>query len=138
MAGFLANGYKTTLFGLWLATLNGLTLKLFKSNTNPNGTETAGTFTEANFTGYASQALNTFPAFGLDGSNNAASTAGVYTFTQTGTGVTNDIYGYYCVTAGGLLVFSERDPNAPFAMNATGRVYQVNITMTGGTASGFA
>ena len=138
MAAFLANGIKVTLFNLWIASLNALTLGLFQSNTTPSGVETFATFTAATFTGYAAQALNSFPNFALNGANEAESNAGPYTFTQTGTGVTNNIYGYFAYSAANALYFSERAATAPFAMNATGLIYQVTPDIQGGTATGLS
>jgi hypothetical protein len=135
MAAFLANGIKVTLFNLWRASLNALNLRLFQNNITPNGTETNVTFQEATFTGYASQ-VPTFPLFALNALNEAESNAGTYTFTQTGVAVTNNIFGYYLNDGANNLYFSERDPAAPFAMNATGRIYQVTPDIQGGTATG--
>lgn len=96
-----------------------LSLRLFASNTTPSDTDTAGTYTEAAFAGYA--------AITLTGAswNNAASGAISYsaqqTFTRSTTGVTENIYGYYCTqVTSGTLLYSERDAAAPVAMTNNG------------------
>lgn len=70
---------KRTLYGN--AGAENITLKLFKSNTTPAETDVAGTFTEADFTGYSSQTLT---------SSQSGSTWAVPTTTG---GVTSSTYG---------------------------------------------
>jgi len=95
-----------------------LLLKLYKNNITPSDTDTAGTYTEAGFPGYA--------AITLTGASWNAAASGVITYsaqqTFTCSGVsTDDVYGYYVVqSASGTLLYSERDPAAPFAVRNSG------------------
>jgi hypothetical protein len=102
--------------------LENWTLKLFKSNTTPAETDTAATYTEADFTGYAAKTLTrsvsgstwSTPASAAPAgswsaeASVAASTYGAaaQVFSCTGTG--NTIYGYYIVGAtSGKLILAE-------------------------------
>lgn len=103
-----------------------LVLKLYKNNITPSDTDTAVTYTEAGFPGYA--------AITLTGATwNAASSGTIaysaqQTFSCTGTS-TDDIYGYYVVQAvSGTLLYSERDGSAPLAVRVNGD--QIKITPT--------
>lgn len=126
MAIVLCNAYKPTLLQQQVALLNSLVLHLYQNNYTPLGTSVAGDFTEATFDGYAAQNLTTFAAAFLNGANLGETDAGLYTFTQTGVVVTNNIYGYYVTTAGGVLAFGERNAGAPVSMSTTGLSYVVN------------
>ena len=95
-----------------------LVLRLYRNNITPSDTDTAGTYTEAVFPGYA--------AITLTGASwNAASGGSIaygaqQTFTCSGTS-TDDIYGYYVTQASsGTLLYSERDGAAPFAVRNSG------------------
>lgn len=89
-----------------------LTLKLFKSNTTPAETDTAGTYTEADFTGYSAETLtssqsgSTWEVPTTSGSTRSDyQTPLVWTCGATG----NTIYGYFVIGAtSGILYFSER------------------------------
>lgn len=115
--------------------LNSLTLKLFQNNWTPVETDVVAAASEATFTGYASQALNDFGAPFLNGNNHEEFDAGAHTFTQTGTGVTNTIYGYYAIDGAGKLCLAERAP-ASFAMDTTGKQYIVTPKFYSGQLSG--
>lgn len=105
-----------------------LILKLFQNNITPADTDTAATYTEATFTGYA--------AISLPGASWSAAAAGTIsysaqqTFTSTGT-VNNSIYGYYLVqTTSGILVWSERDALAPFTVANSGDAVKLTPTIS--------
>lgn len=95
-----------------------LVLRLFKNNITPSDSDTAATYTEATFPGYA--------AITLTGASWGAAAAGVITYgsqqTFTCSGVaTDDIYGYYITqSTSGVLMWSERDASAPFAVRNSG------------------
>lgn len=102
-------------------------LKLYKNNITPSDTDTGATYTEATFGGYA--------AITLTGAswNNAASGSISYgsqqTFTCNAT-ATDDIYGYYVVqTSSGILLWSERDASAPFAVRNSGDAVKITPTL---------
>lgn len=109
---------------------NGAKARLFKvSHTVAHG-DTVSSFTEADFTGYAAITLNAWPAASLDGSFNAISVHPDVTFSMTGTGTTNDIYGVYVTNAAGTqLIGAEENPLGVQHMNASGLTYVVGITV---------
>ena len=101
--------------------------KLFKSNTTPSDLDTAGTYTEATFPGYAS--------ITLAGASWGAAAGGSIAFAQqtwTCSGVsTDDIYGYYYVQlASGILIAAERDASAPFAVRNSGDAVKLTPAIT--------
>lgn len=95
-----------------------LSLRLFINNITPADTDTAGTYTVATFPGYANISI---PGTSW---NNAAAGSIVYSAQQafTCSGVsTDDVYGYYVVqSVSGVLMWSERDGAAPFAVRNSG------------------
>lgn len=106
-----------------------LVLRLYSNNITPSDTDTAGTYTEATFAGYA--------AITLTGASWNAAAAGSITysaqqtFTRSSTGTTENIYGYYCTQlASGVLVYSERDASAPFAVTNSGDNIKLTPTIT--------
>lgn len=98
-------------------------LKLYKNNITPSDTDTDATYTEATFSGYS--------AITLTGAswNSAASGSISYGSQQTFTcdaSATDDIYGYYVVqTTSGILLWSERDASAPFAVRNSGDAIKI-------------
>lgn len=105
-----------------------LVLKLFTSNTTPADTDTAATYTEATFTGYA--------AITLTGSSWGAASGGSIsyaqqTFTSTAAQATQNVYGYYMVQAtSGLLVYSERFSDGPYGITNNGDNIKITPTIT--------
>lgn len=106
-----------------------LVLKLFSSNTTPAEGDTAVTYTEATFAGYAAATLT-------GASWNAASAGSIaysaqQTFTRSTTGTTENIYGYYVVqVTSGTLVYAERDVSAPFAVTNNGDTIKITPTIS--------
>jgi hypothetical protein len=104
-------------------------LRLFENNITPSDTDVAGTYTEANFPGYA--------AITLVGATWGAAAGGTTTYgaqqTFTCSGVaTDDIYGYYCTQlTSGVLMLSERDASAPFAVRNSGDQVKVTPSLSG-------
>jgi len=136
MALVICNGGKTKLLQQLLTYLNGLTLRLFQNNINLAITDTAGTYTEATFTGYSAIALGAWGTAFLNASSLAETDEVVRTFSQTGTAVTNTIYGYYITDSGGNLIYAEKNPNGSFAMNTAGLTYSVQPILTLANANG--
>lgn len=105
-----------------------LVLKLFKSNTTPSDTDTAGTYTEATFGGYAAITLTGASWNAASGGSIAYSAQQTFTCNAT---ATDDIYGYYVVQAvSGTLVYSERDGSAPFAIRNSGDAVKITPTIS--------
>jgi hypothetical protein len=100
---------------------NGV-LRLYKNNITPSDTDTAATYTEATFPGYA--------AITLAGASWGAAAAGSISFAQqtfTCSGVaTDDIYGYYLTQlTSGIIMWSERDASAPRLVRNSGDAVKI-------------
>lgn len=103
-------------------------LKLFKTNVTPADTDTAATYTEAGFPGYASITLT--GASWNAASGGSISYSAQQTFTCSGA-ATDDIYGYFIVsTTSGKLLWSEKDASAPFAVRNSGDAIKITPTIS--------
>jgi hypothetical protein len=106
-----------------------LVLRLYSNNITPSDTDVAGTYTEATFAGYG-------PATLTGGNWNAASGGSItygsqQTFTRTSTGATENIYGYFVMqSVSGILVYSERDASAPFAVTNANDAIRITPVIT--------
>lgn len=104
-----------------------LVLKLYKNNITPSDTDTAATYTEADFTGYS--------AITLTGASWGAASGGTIayaqqTFTCSGPS-SNSIYGYFVIqTTSTVLLYSERDASAPFTVTVSGDAVKVTPTIS--------
>ena len=106
-----------------------LVLKLFNNNITPSDTDTAGTYTEATFTGYSAATL-TGASWG-SASGGVITYGSQQTFTRTSTGTVENIYGYFIVQASsGTLAWSERDPSAPFGVTNNGDAIKITPTIS--------
>ena len=108
----------------------GYVLRLFQNNHTPAEGDDNTDYVEADFDGYSAIAIGSWTPPYLNGSGKAEIDEINRTFTQTGTGITNDVYGYYVTDPAGNVVWAERDPSAPVAMNAAGRTYTVFLRFT--------
>ena len=105
-----------------------LVLKLFQSNTTPAEGDTAGTYTEATFSGYSAATL-TGASWGAASGGSIAYAQ--QTFTHNGGGVSNSIYGYYITqSVSGTLFLAERDGSGPFTLVNTGDNIKITPTIT--------
>ncbi len=96
------------------------TLKLFKSNTTPAEGDTAATYTEATFTGYAAKSLTGASWTITEGAPTEAAAA-AQTFTSSADQTTENVYGYFFVqTTSGILLWAERFSNGPYAIANNG------------------
>lgn len=104
-----------------------LVLKLYSNNITPSDTDTAGTYTECTFTGYA--------AITLTGASWGAASGGSIayaqqTFTCSGAGSEN-CYGYFVVqSSSGTLLYSERGTGVPFVITTIGDNVKITPTIT--------
>lgn len=107
-----------------------LVLRLYESNTTPAEGDTAGTYTEATFTGYS--------ALTLTGSSWGSAVAGApssiayaqQTFTSSAA-QSKTVYGYYLTQAtSGTLVYAERFSDGPYAITNNGDAVKVTPTIT--------
>lgn len=112
------------------ATPENLILRLFQSNTTPAETDTAVTYTEANFTGYSAATL-TGASWGAPSEGAPTSIAyAQQTFTCSGAS-SNSIYGYYMTRATSAdLILAERDAGAPFSITTSGDNIKITPTIT--------
>ena len=100
-----------------------LVLKLFKNNITPADTDTAATYTEAVFPGYV--AVNLVGATWAAAAAGSISYGAQQSFTASGASV-DDIYGYYIIqVTSTVLIWSERDGAAFFAVRASGDKVQM-------------
>ena len=89
-----------------------LVLRLYTNNITPAETDTAGTYTEATGSGYASITLTGASWSFTQGAPSYASYA-EQTFTFSG--ALGNVYGYYLTQlTSGILMWSERFPSAPY------------------------
>lgn len=106
-----------------------LVLKLYSSNTTPAEGDTAGTYTEATFTGYS--------AITLTGSSWGSASGGSIafaqqTFTSSANQSTQNIYGYFYVqVSSGTLVAAERFTDGPYGITNNGDNIKITPTITG-------
>lgn len=104
-----------------------LLLKLYSNNITPSDTDTAGTYTESTFTGYAAITL-TGASWGTASGGSIAYAQ--QTFTCSGAG-SQDCYGYFVVQASsGTLLYSERGTGVPFTITTIGDNVKVTPTIT--------
>jgi hypothetical protein len=106
-------------------------LRLFQNNWTPAETDTAASYTEANFPGYAQKALTGADWTVTPGAPTSAA-APIQTWTCTGGGALQNIYGYYMVQQGsGIIMTAERLSGVPFALQNNGDNVSVTPTITG-------
>lgn len=112
------------------ASPQNLVLRLFKSNTTPAEADTAGTYTEADFTGYASITLTGASWTTVQGAPSQASYA-QQSFTSSADQASQNVYGYYLTRlAGGELVYAERFSDGPYAIAHLNDVIKVTPQIT--------
>ena len=109
--------------------VQALTLRLFKNDVTPGETDTAPTYTEATFTGYAAVSLASGDWTLTPGAPSSAVCA-QKSFTSSADQAAQTIYGYYLTENGGnTLVASERFATSPVVAN-NGDVVKVTPTLT--------
>lgn len=118
-------------FGLNKSTPENVVLRLFQNNITPAETDTAATYTEATFTGYAALTL-TGASWTV---NEGAPTEAVYaqqTFTGTGAAMNQNQYGYYLTrVTSGRIAWAERFSDGPYLINNNGDNIKVTPRITG-------
>jgi len=104
-----------------------LFLGLFKADLVPSINDASSTYTaagqEADFPGYGRIELNDWNGVAL-AAHVAANVETLRIFTASGPS-TNDIYGYFLCNSTGVVMFAERDPNAPINMRTAGASYAI-------------
>lgn len=108
--------------------MNASKLRLFKNNLVPDNTKVLADFTEADFAGYAPISLSGFSVPSV-AAHVASSSPAPATFTITAG--SQNVYGWYVTnSAGTKLLFSQRDPAAPVALDSAGmNTYTITATV---------
>jgi len=120
MTAILVKTGRVRLADVALVTIGGnWRLRLFQNNATVDEDTVIGDLTEATFSGYI-EATPTFGGAAINGNDNAQADGSSETFTHSGGGTNNTIYGWYLVDNGsGDLVWAEKY-GAPVSMNAGG------------------
>lgn len=113
-----------------LAAATNPILKLYQSNTTPSETDTAGTYTEATFTGYSSVTLTGASWTVTQGAPSHADYA-QQIFTSSAGSQNQSIYGYFVVRAtSGRIAWSERFSDGPYVIVNSGDQIKVTPIIT--------
>lgn len=103
-------------------------LRLFQNNITPADSDTAATYTESTFPGYS--AITLTGASWSAASGGSISYGSQQTFTCSGSASQN-VFGYYITQASsGILLWSERDASAPFAIANSGDAVKLTPVIT--------
>jgi hypothetical protein len=106
-------------------------LRLFKSNTTPAETDTAATYTESTFTGYAAITLAAGAWTVTAGAPSDASAA-AQDFTSSANQTAENAYGYFVVEATTTtnLDWAERFTGAPYVIQNNGDIIRITPVFT--------
>lgn len=94
-------------------------IRLFKNNHTPVFTDTVADYTEANFSGYVGPTSVVWGAAFVNGANQGEIDAAELTWTHSGGGTANTVYGIYVTDSAGNLCYAERF-DAPVSMGSAG------------------
>lgn len=112
------------------STPQDLVLCLFKSNTTPAETDTAGSYTEADFTGYSNVSLTGSSWTVTEGEPTSAAYA-QQTFTSSAGSQSQNVYGYYMKrTTSGRIALAERFTDGPYQIVNNGDQIKITPTIT--------
>lgn len=112
------------------STPQDLVLCLFKSNTTPAETDTAGSYTEADFTGYSNVSLTGSSWTVTEGAPTSAAYA-QQTFTSSAGSQSQNVYGYYMKrTTSGRIALAERFTDGPYQIVNNGDQIKITPTIT--------
>lgn len=105
-------------------------LRLFKSNTTPAETDTFATYTEADFTGYASVTL-TGSSWSISGTAPTQAAYAQQTFTSSAGSQNQSVYGYLInYTTSTTLGWAERFSDGPYVIVNNGDNIKVTPIIT--------
>lgn len=105
-----------------------LQLRLYSNNITPSDTDTAATFIECTFAGYAFKALPG-ASWNLYAGGSITYSA-EQSFIRSSTGVAENVYGYYLTQAtSGILAWAERSVSAPFITATLNDTFKVTPTI---------
>ena len=104
-------------------------LKLYQNNYTPANTDTAASYTECSFGGYAGVPLTNANWTVAGGNPSQASYNAAQQFTYSG-GATQTEYGYFVIQQGsGTLMYAERDPS-PFTFVIPGDAVRITPSIS--------
>jgi len=105
-------------------------LHLFKSNSTPAETDTTATYTEADFTGYASVTL-TGASWTVTNADPASASYAEQSFTSSAGSQSQAVYGYYVTNSDSTtLLWAERFSDGPYTIVNNGDVIKVTPIIT--------
>jgi hypothetical protein len=108
-----------------------LDLCLYKNDVTPGETDTEATYTEADFTGYATIQL-TAANWTVTPGNPTEAAYAQQTFTSSADQASQSVYGYFVKQrTSGKLVYAERFTNGPYAIANDGDAINVTPKITG-------
>lgn len=112
------------------AAAENLVLHLFQNNITPAETDTAATYTEATFTGYAALTLTAASWVVTEGAPSNAAYPQV-TFTSSAGSQNQNVYGYYLTRASsGRIAWAERFADGPYNIVNNGDAVKVTPVIT--------
>lgn len=123
----LMNAAKPVLLQLKLPYLKTLSLRLFKNDIHPSGTNTADDYVEADFPGYEPQTLADFGRAYQNRQGQGQADTCTHEWRMTMSSPANNVYGYFCTDPYGWLIFADRNPEGPVAMNRVDARYTLRI-----------
>src|SRR5262249_1883068 len=116
----------------WMA-LNSRSLKLhlFRNDHVPDETDTLVDYEESTWVGYTPKLLDHWGTPTIDVNNRGRIQHALETFTYTGGGPAEYVYGYYITdSAGANLVAAERNPDGPVYVADSGDMVDVIVRLT--------
>jgi hypothetical protein len=112
------------------STPENLVLRLYSSNTTPAETDTAASYTEATFTGYAAATLTGASWVVTEGAPSSAAYA-QQTFTSSAGSQSASVYGYFLTRASsGRIAYAERFSDGPYSIVNNGDQIKITPTIT--------
>lgn len=104
-----------------------LVLALYQNNITPSDTDVKATYTVSNFSGYAD--INLTGATWNAAASGSIAYSAQQTFTCSGA-ASQSVYGYYIFqVTSNILLWSERDASAPFAIANSGDAVKITPTI---------
>ena len=112
------------------AAAENLVLRLYTNDITPAETDTAASYTEATFTGYAAITLTAANWTVTEGAPSDASYA-QQTFTSSADQTPQSVYGYYFTrVTSGRIAWAERFPSGPYVIANNGDNIKVTPVLT--------
>lgn len=104
--------------------ISTFTYKLYQNNHTPANGDTSSSYTEATFTGYSAVSVEWGTAYTNGDNNSEIDATENPSWSVTGSGTFNTIYGYFVTNGSGTLLWAEKF-DQPIFMNAVGSTFSV-------------